>query len=243
MKRKFILPLLLPVFVAILIGINFISNESSDMEVASVSLVFPNNAHINGWTGTPKQESAEERKILAEDTEFSKMEFVENESLNILNETSTPRLTAQASIVLSGHDMNNSIHRPEYCLPAQGHFDMKTSSKKLHIKKFGDVTISQISTKQNITPNDREPTVIDCIHYYIFIGNKQITHNHFDRLFRDVRDRIFFGKVQRWAYFQVSTPYGALIGRSKEDAEKATEDLIDQILSQIIDWDAIKENQ
>ena len=237
MKRK-ILPFLLPAILTLLIVISCFSPFSEEMEEASIGLNFPKNSQITGWTGVPKQESAEERRILAEDTEFSKYEFTQEMPIS-LGEV-PPKLTAQASIVLSGHDMNNSIHRPEYCLPAQGHFDMKSSTRTVPIRGFGDIKLTQLDTLQNVTPNDKTPTILNCIHYYVFVGNKQFTNNHIERLLLDIKDRIFFGKIQRWAYFQISTPYGKLIGRTKEEAEKETENLIGQLLYQLIDWESIK---
>ena len=52
-------------------------------------------------------------------------------------------IAVQASIVLSGHDLNDSIHRPERCLPAQGFKELKLEPRILKTEQ-GDVPITRI---------------------------------------------------------------------------------------------------
>lgn len=236
MKKTFLLYLPVILFIGLLIG-TILTQNITRLENASLTLQYPLNAHLSGWTGTPKQESAGERAILANDTEFSKMEYVQDTTDNILS--TSPPIQVQTSIVLSGQDMNNSIHRPEGCLPAQGHFDLTSTEKTIILKNGKELKLTQLHTKQNVSPDKHHPNIVNCVHYYVFIGNKQLTNNHIQRMLLDLSDRLLLGKVQRWGYFQTSTPYGHLLNITEEQAEQSTENLISQLLSQLILWDEI----
>ena len=65
-----------------------------------------------GRQGVKLKISTEERKILAKDTTFSRTRYFD-ESVNADS-------FIDISVVFSGKDINNSIHRPEVCLKAQG---------------------------------------------------------------------------------------------------------------------------
>ena len=64
---------------------------------------------VGGWYGTDLAVSEKERIVLGEGTEFARKSYRNGRGYEIV-----------ASIVLSGQDMNTSIHRPERCMPAQG---------------------------------------------------------------------------------------------------------------------------
>src|SRR4051795_1617203 len=65
--------------------------------------------YIGGWFGEDQKITEQELKVLAKDTEFARKLYTNGRGDQIF-----------ASIVLSGQDLDNSIHRPERCLPAQG---------------------------------------------------------------------------------------------------------------------------
>ena len=64
---------------------------------------------VGGWYGRDVTVSEKERIVLGEGTEFARKSYRNGRGYEIV-----------ASIVLSGQDMNTSIHRPERCLPSQG---------------------------------------------------------------------------------------------------------------------------
>ena len=58
--------------------------------------------------GKKKEVTGDELRILAKDTEFERVEYFD------LNNPLRP--SVEVSVVFSGKDINNSIHRPERCL-------------------------------------------------------------------------------------------------------------------------------
>ena len=74
---------------------------------------------VGNWLGEDAAVTAKEREALAEDTQFARKLY-----------TSPAGDQVFVSIVLSGDDMTNSIHRPERCLPAQG-WSLRNSSNRV----------------------------------------------------------------------------------------------------------------
>src|SRR6187401_1811112 len=73
------------------------------------------------WVLQSQPASEAEIKTLSSDTRFSKA-VCYSARPGEFNESGKPVPDViQLSIVLSGTDLNNSIHRPERCMPAQGH--------------------------------------------------------------------------------------------------------------------------
>ena len=64
---------------------------------------------VGKWFGVDQKISDRELEMLAGDTEFARKVYTDAAGNVIF-----------VSIVLSGTDLDNSIHRPERCLPAQG---------------------------------------------------------------------------------------------------------------------------
>ncbi len=72
-----------------------------------ISLTLPSSVGV--WFGEDQKITEQELAVLARDTEFARKLYTNGRGDQIF-----------ASIVLSGQDLDNSIHRPERCLPAQG---------------------------------------------------------------------------------------------------------------------------
>src|SRR5688572_23139791 len=70
--------------------------------------------HLSGWVGEDEQILQKERETLGKGTEFARKRYRNDYLLR------APGYSVLVSVVLSGHDMSNSIHRPERCLDAQG---------------------------------------------------------------------------------------------------------------------------
>ena len=62
---------------------------------------------VGGWYGRDIDVSQKERDVLGSGTDFARKIYRNGRGYEIT-----------ASIVLSGQDMNTSIHRPERCMPA-----------------------------------------------------------------------------------------------------------------------------
>lgn len=152
-----------------------------------------------GWTAGPRLKPAEkELAALADDTNFARRDYTRQApgemNPNVME-------TLQASIVLSGKDLNNSLHRPERCLPAQG-LNIQ-SSTEMPVALKGGKTIKL--TKLHCTATDKRtgnPYVY--LNYYWFVGHDSFKNTHYGRTLKDMKDRLFQGYDQRWGYITVS---------------------------------------
>src|SRR5688572_9429625 len=70
--------------------------------------------HVDGWFGEDEEITQTELDTLGKGTEFARKRYRNDYLLR------APGYSVLVSIVLSGHDMSNIIHRPERCLAAQG---------------------------------------------------------------------------------------------------------------------------
>lgn len=241
MNKNLLKLCVLPLILAITVGSIYFLPEKGNSAECSISMELPLGLNPRGWSGERRQETERERTLLAADTKFAKADYKKELSLDEAMNNVSPTL-CHVSIVRSGVDLNNSIHRPERCLPAQGHYDLKSSIVSVPIDGHGSIRMTKLDTKQNVTQsNSSTPIILNSMHYYVFIGHKQITHNHIERTFLDMQDRVLFGRDQHWAYFQISTAYGEEIGISKETAKANTELLINQLLTELIQWNELSE--
>jgi len=204
------------------------------------------------WTGEDLSVTGEELKILARDTDFSRKLY------KIIGDDSYPGVTA--SVVYSGKDINNSIHRPERCLRAQGWNFEKESYTKVKIMLKGEeveIPLKEIVTTKAVYKNRGEdvkeepllnpdgiPVITRNIQYYTFFGHKDIVAGHYERTWHDsIEGRIIGGYSQRWAYatfsMNVTQAYveqGMLAGNAYDDDEVRAElkEFIKEILQKSI---------
>jgi EpsI family protein len=173
------------------------------------------------WFGQDLQVSEREIKILGPETEFARKSYTNGRG---------DELTV--SIVLSGQDMNTSIHRPERCLPAQGWTISNKQSVRVDVPGYGSVPVTCLHNVRTITREER-PVPIYNLNYYWFAGHSDVTASHLDRTFIDIRDRVLHGYNQRWAYITVSaivTKDLQKFGRSEAETAKLIEDFIRQLV-------------
>lgn len=153
--------------------------------------------------GVELEISAEERKILAADTTFSRKRY--------FDESKDADSFIDLSVVFSGKDINNSIHRPEVCLKAQGwNFE---SEKYVSIVSdgltvpFKEIVCSRPRVKNEHRPhkNTKGEVIVDRrVQYYTFIGTDKIVSGHYERTWEDVKLRVLKGTDQQWAYITIS---------------------------------------
>jgi hypothetical protein len=149
------------------------------------------------------------------------------------------------SIVLSGHDLNSSIHRPERCMPAQGHRILDTRSVELKLANGRQFKAKRL---QSVKPGkgEEKDSVIDynCLTYYFFVGHDQITNDHLERTFIDMKDRLVRGLDQRWAYVSATMMYGKLPWMSKEVTIEEADEKLRKFLAEFSEdqvmWDQVK---
>jgi hypothetical protein len=221
------------------------------------------------WHGAPMPVSEEEHRMLAPDTEFAKKRYYLSDVDTKQPLISDPRLATfadllavQASIVLSGHDLNDSIHRPERCLPAQGFKELQLEPRILKTDR-GDVPVTRIRCYTEIKDPATGDFVVDAaghplrlqhVFYYWFIGSHTVTSDHYHRTLTDMRDRLFGGFDQRWAYvllgssftdylFDAATataPGAGTVVRTEEQTDALLGQVVAGISRSSLDWDRIR---
>ncbi|MBQ8516510.1 MAG: exosortase-associated EpsI family protein [Akkermansia sp.] len=230
-----ILSALTPAFVlGIILSLTFIIPEKAELQASSMSMDLPLRFDLSDWYGIRRQESPAERRSLAPDTLFSKADY----RLVYSDEWDKAMPDVHVSLVFSGNDMNQSIHRPEMCLPGQGHLNLLATNTMLTLNNGKEVKFTRLTTfRRNPDIPDKK---LHYIHYYTFVGKGNIRHSHTQRAICDILDRTLKGKVQRWAYCQIGTYWSPHLGITQEDADRLIQKLISQLLPQIINWEEME---
>lgn len=196
---------------------------------------------FDSFHGTRVAVTGREREILAADTEFERVSYVDTQ------DQSVPRY--EVSVVFSGKDLNNSIHRPEVCLHAQGwNFERQENVTVGNaLKNGGAIPFRKIvCTRPVFHPETNKPVILPNgkqlyarrLQYYTFLGHTEITQGHYERTILDMKDRLFRGYDQTWAYVTFSmevtgafAEQGALRGKSYNLAE--TEGMLDSFIRKL----------
>lgn len=202
---------------------------------------------LGGWTTQKLEETKEERATLAPDTKFSKAACLKpRDGVSSFYYTG-PQDRADVSIVLSGFDLANSIHRPERCMPAQGHEIYHSEKLAVGVKDNMQVPVRRLLSVQTI--KDKESGAIhkiNAVTYYFFVGHERITENHTRRTLFDIKDRLVKGESQGWAYISVSMWFRAEGDRSFSDlpdfetADRAIRQLLSELATRNINWAQIR---
>ena len=159
---------------------------------SAVIMILPNT--VDEWFGESMETSEVVINALADDTNYAQSQYKRRTP-----GTEDKIDITSAFVVLSGDDMNNSIHRPERCLAAQG-FEILSSEEIL-------IPINEkynVPTRRLLSKHLR--TGVKQISYYWFTGAKKITANHYNRTFTDIFDRLTTGTNQRWAFVNITSP-------------------------------------
>lgn len=237
--------LLLPVILLVLLGMVHVLPERGQVAESAIDIKLP--LEIGDWRGVKIPESQLERDILAKDTVFAKVDY------------RRPRAGARSrgdggddfdrvsvSVVLSGYDINNSIHRPERCLPAQGHAIYSKSHRAIDLPDGRSVPVCQLDTKQHVRLRDGsdQAIAVDSLVNYFFVGHDRLTNDHYERTFIDMKDRLLHGRDQRWAYVTVATLQGDLpwAGRTipREEAEAMLDGFCAEFADRVVDWQRVE---
>ena len=219
---------LLALLIILLAGLSciFLLPKSHGIAPSGVELQLP--AFLGEWYGEDQPISEKEYLVLARDTEFARKVYRNGRGAEIFT-----------SIVMSGHDLDNSIHRPERCLPAQGWSVADSKSLQLPVATSADGTlpVTRLYNVRSIVDDKGAALKIYNLNYYWFVGSQDITASHMERTYMDIRDRIIKGYNQRWAYITVAatiteglTKFGLNEKQTDELVQKFIADLTPQIL-------------
>ena len=220
-----------PALLALLLSSVFILPREEQLMESSISPDLPVSFDLPGWQGTKIQESEVERTSLAADTRFSKAQYARLR--RVFWEKETPPV--EVSIVYSGSDMNSSIHRPERCLPSQGHVNLQTSASELRLADGRTLTLTRLTSRVPL-PNRDDGLVLNFVSYYVFIGHGTMHHTHIGRTLQDMYDRVTRGYVQRWAYFQANSYWAPELNLTEEETDKRVRSLISELLPNQVNW-------
>src|ERR1700716_1120929 len=99
--------LLLELVLLVLLGAVFFLPKVANSSPQGIDLSLP--TYVGNWYGEDQEITKKELEVLAKDTAFARKLYVDGKGHGVF-----------VSIVMSGQDLDNSIHRPERCLPAQG---------------------------------------------------------------------------------------------------------------------------
>jgi hypothetical protein len=215
------------------------------MASSAVKMDLPTQA--GSWQMRPIIASQEEIQTLAEDTQFAKaicLRAREGE-VDLASGMAIPD-RVDLSIVLSGHDLNNSIHRPERCMPSQGHVIGSSKNVDLDLTNGRKIRVKRLLSVQSIPANEAktEYSRFDCVTYYFFVGHATTTQDHLARTLLDIKDRLVLGMDQHWAYVSASMWYGKVPwiegNVSFDEADAKLQKFLEEFAEKQIDWEMIR---
>ena len=161
-----------------------------------------------GWFGSDQAVSEKEQTVLGKETEFSRKAYK-----NARGRLPDSGDVVQTSVVLSGADMNTSIHRPEWCLPAQGWTIENSSKVPIMIPDRGKLVVTRLKnmrflpdkeTGKPLADKNGDKVIVRNLFYYWFVGYNTTTESHWSRNFIDIADRLRHGYNQRWAFMTIA---------------------------------------
>lgn len=233
----------LPLFLAASLASIYFLPKVGAVAESAIRMNLPQQ--FSSWVFKVIPPSPDEISVLAPDTKFSKAICFSARPGEFNLEGYAVPDRVDLSIVLSGEDINNSIHRPERCMPAQGHNILSSKSEVLKLPNGREFPIKRLVSVQ--TPKDSEgrpsSQSFDCITYYFFVGHDRISNDHLGRTLLDMKDRLVRGMDQRWAYISVSMWYGKVPWIEKEVTEAEADGKIRAFLTGFaekqINWEQI----
>ena len=237
-------PLILPVFAAACLGSIHFLPSAGKVAQSAVRMQLP--LEKGGWDFKEQMASEAEKKTLAKDTEFSKAVCLRPRPGEYDPNGEDVQDRVDLSVVLSGADINNSIHRPERCMPAQGHNIISSIDRRIDLDNGRTIEVKRLQSVQRIPTNEERTEFLElnCLTYYFFIGHDRITNDHLSRTFVDMKDRLLKGMDQRWAYVSTSMWFGKMPWMETEiteaDADAKLTDFVMRFSEEQIAWDQVK---
>lgn len=237
------IPLLLPVFVVATLSSIYFLPSAGKVAESAVRMDLPEMSERWEFKTLPPSEA--EINTLAKDTEFAKAICLQPRPGEYYSNGDRVLDRIDLSVVLSGADINNSIHRPERCMPSQGHQILTSTDRNIKLGNGRNIVVKRLGSVQRIPTNEERTEFLElkCVSYYFFVGHDRITNDHYGRTFADMKDRLLKGMDQRWAYVSTSTWFGKLpwMGEQVTEAEadaKLTE-FVSRFAESQINWDQV----
>lgn len=235
--------ILLPLALGGVLGCVYFLPESGALAQSSIRMELPDS--MDSWRFNKMPPSPREVEVLAKDTEFSKAVCVAPKPGEFTSDGRPIGERVDLSIVLSGSDITNSIHRPERCMPAQGHQIYGAHEGTITTPAGHEFPAQELVSMQTLPLDEKgEKTAqLHCVTYYFFVGRNRITNDHVKRTLLDIKDRIVHGQDQRWAYVSASMWFsetGEYNFATKEVAENKIRRFLGELADRNIDWQAVE---
>jgi EpsI family protein len=204
----------------------FLVPTQSRIQPMGVKMELPES--IGQWFGVPQKVTQGELDELAADTSFARRMYSNAFGDQIL-----------VSIVLAGEDPDNSLHRPERCLPAQGWTVMDSRTVTMNAPNLpgGKLKVTRLHNLQKFKDNRGNLHDVYNLNYYWFVGYTDVTPSAIDRAVMDIRDRVKEGYNQRWAYVTVAaniTEGLVKFGRSEAASDQMLQSFIQDLFPRIV---------
>lgn len=234
----------LPILLGGTLGAVYFLPKAGAIADSAVKMELPGST--NGWSFKTLSASKEELGTLSADTEFAKAICLRPRPGEISIDGHQVPDRLDVSVVLSGHDLNNSIHRPERCMPAQGHNITQSGNVTVQLANGRKFNAKRLRSVQTIKTNNAgtEAVQFNCLTYYFFVGHDRITNDHLERTLYDMTDRLVRGMDQRWAYVSASTWFGKLPWIDSPVTEAEAEAKLRQFVADFsekqIDWGQVR---
>lgn len=180
---------------------------------------------VGKWYGVDQQITERELAILAADTQFARKLYTDGAGNAVY-----------VSIVLSGSDLDNSIHRPERCLPAQGWTIADSRQKNIPLGSGKNLGVTRLHDVRQVPTRSGETISVYNLNYYWFVGFHHLTASHLERTMLDIQDRVLKGYNQRWAYITIAadiTKGLVPFGQTEAQTDKMLQDFIREIFPAI----------
>ena len=229
------LTILLAVLLAGLSCIFLLPAQDKFQQPTGIDLTLPTTVG-GAWLGTDQEVSSKEQFVLGKETEFSRKSYKNARGTSLGGGD-----YIQASVVLSGRDMNTSIHRPEWCLPAQGWTIENSSKVPIMIPDRGKLVTTRLKnmrfipdkeTGKPITGPDGNKLIVRNLDYYWFVGFNTVTESHTTRNLIDISDRLMHGYNQRWAFVTIAANITENLQSDGLD-EKETDEMILEFIQKL----------
>ena len=176
MKRSLLLP-----FLTCLLTVGVMCYQARSVD--PVLAVAPSVAlgEIEGFTSVELPPSEAELKTLPSDTVIVKRNYTDEKGDWVL-----------VSAVIGGRS-KSSIHRPELCLPSQGYQMMRPRTVLVDGTSWRFISLERRDS----------PTLGFAYTFANQAGYR--TSSHVKRIFRDILDRTFAGRIDRWVMVTVNS--------------------------------------
>jgi EpsI family protein len=199
------------------LGSLFMIPKFHGSQPVGIALSLP--AEVGEWHGEDREVTEKEKQVLGVGTEFARKLYTLPSGAGLF-----------VSIVLSGQDVNTSLHRPERCLPAQGWTPIGNTTETIPLDNGKSIQATRLVNQSTTEVNNHQ---FYSVYYYWFVGCNQVVASPGERSMIDWRDRLFHGYNQRWAYITIAANLRNDSEETKAAADAAIKSFVAELFPKI----------